>query len=89
MMEEEKNRWIFPSNFLCYSAQGGEGLSAAESTKVLPHNFNELIDASIKILKGQSVTILPDFMTGEQLTIKDYNDGKKGGAVRVRANIAQ
>ena len=59
------------------------------STKILPHNFVELIDASIKYLKGRSFTILPDFLTGGIADFTNYNDGKRGGKVRVRAKISQ
>jgi topoisomerase-4 subunit A len=59
------------------------------STKILPHNFIELIDASIKYLKGRSFSILPDFITGGIADFTNYNDGKRGGKVRVRAKIAQ
>ncbi len=78
-----------PVKFPLLLAQGGEGIAVGLSTKVLPHNFNELIDASIKILKGQSVTIYPDFLTGGVIDVNNYNDGKKGGRIRVRAKISQ
>lgn len=59
------------------------------STKILPHNFIELIDASIKHLKGKSFTLLPDFLTGGIVDVSSYNDGKRGGRIRVRAKISQ
>ncbi len=78
-----------PVKFPLLLAQGGEGIAVGLSTKILPHNFNELIDASIKILKGRSFTIYPDFLTGGIADISNYNDGKKGGKVRVRAKVSQ
>src|SRR5690606_15862609 len=57
--------------------------------KVLPHNFNELIDASIRILKGKSFQLFPDFQTGGIADMSNYNDGMRGGRVRVRAKISQ
>lgn len=78
-----------PVKFPMLLAQGGEGIAVGLSTKILPHNFNELIDASIKILKGRSFTIYPDFLTGGVIDVTNYNDGARGGKVRVRAKIAQ
>lgn len=78
-----------PVKFPLLLAQGGEGIAVGLSTKILPHNFNELIDASIKILKGQSVKIYPDFLTGGIIDVSNYNDGKKGGKIRVRAKVSQ
>lgn len=78
-----------PVKFPLLLAQGGEGIAVGLSTKILPHNFNELIDASIKILKGKSFTIYPDFLTGGIADVSNYNEGKKGGKVRVRARISQ
>ncbi|NJB83950.1 DNA gyrase/topoisomerase IV subunit A [Wenyingzhuangia aestuarii] len=78
-----------PVKFPMLLAQGGEGIAVGLSTKILPHNFNELIDASIKILKGRSFTILPDFLTGGIADVTNYNDGRRGGKVRVRAKISQ
>ena len=78
-----------PVKFPLLLAQGAEGIAVGLSTKVLPHNFNELIDASIKILKGKPFTIYPDFMTQGIADISNYNNGLRGGRVRVRAKIAQ
>jgi len=78
-----------PVKFPLLLAQGAEGIAVGLSTKVLPHNFNELLDASIKYLKGRSFRILPDFLTGGVADFTHYNDGKRGGRVRVRAKIAQ
>ncbi|KGO94798.1 DNA gyrase/topoisomerase IV subunit A [Flavobacterium subsaxonicum] len=78
-----------PVKFPLLLAQGAEGIAVGLSTKVLPHNFNELIDASIKILKGKPFTIYPDFPTAGIADVSNYNDGARGGRVRVRAKIAQ
>ena len=78
-----------PVKFPLLLAQGAEGIAVGLSTKILPHNFNELIDASIKYLKGRSFTLVPDFMTGGIADVSSYNDGKRGGKVRVRAKISQ
>ncbi|KIC03663.1 DNA topoisomerase IV subunit A [Flavobacterium sp. JRM] len=78
-----------PVKFPLLLAQGAEGIAVGLSTKVLPHNFNELIDASVKILKGKPFTLYPDFMTQGIADISNYNDGLRGGRVRVRAKIAQ
>ena len=78
-----------PVKFPLLLAQGAEGIAVGLSTKILPHNFNELIDASIKILKGKSFHIVPDFLTGGIADVTNYNDGKRGGKVRVRAKISQ
>ena len=68
-------------------AQGAEGIAVGLSTKILPHNFNELIDGSIKHLKGKSFKLYPDFQTGGSIDIKNYNDGNRGGRVKVRAMV--
>jgi topoisomerase IV subunit A len=78
-----------PVKFPLLLAQGAEGIAVGLSTKVLPHNFNELIDASIKILKGKPFTLFPDFMTQGIADVSNYNDGLRGGRVRVRAKIGQ
>jgi topoisomerase IV subunit A len=78
-----------PVKFPLLLAQGAEGIAVGLSTKVLPHNFNELIDASIKILKGKPFTLYPDFMTQGIADVSNYNDGLRGGRVRVRAKISQ
>jgi len=78
-----------PVKFPLLLAQGAEGIAVGLSTKILPHNFVELIDASIKYLKGRSFKILPDFLTGGIADFSNYNDGKRGGKVRVRAKISQ
>lgn len=78
-----------PVKFPLLLAQGAEGIAVGLSTKVLPHNFNELIDSSIKILKGKSFTLYPDFPTAGIADVSNYNDGMRGGRVRVRAKISQ
>jgi topoisomerase-4 subunit A len=78
-----------PVMFPLLLAQGGEGIAVGLSTKILPHNFIELIDASVKHLKGKRFTILPDFPTAGIADITNYNDGLRGGKVRVRAKISQ
>ncbi len=78
-----------PVKFPLLLAQGAEGIAVGLSTKILPHNFNELIDASIKYLKERSFKIVPDFLTGGIADFSNYNDGKRGGKVRVRAKISQ
>lgn len=78
-----------PVKFPLLLAQGAEGIAVGLSTKILPHNFNELIDASIKILKGRNFSIIPDFLTGGIADVTNYSDGKRGGKVRVRAKISQ
>tara|TARA_B100001057_G_C22871225_1_gene958976 strand:- start:3603 stop:6290 length:2688 start_codon:yes stop_codon:yes gene_type:complete len=78
-----------PVMFPLLLAQGGEGIAVGLSTKILPHNFIELIDASVKHLKGKRFTIYPDFPTAGIADISNYNDGLRGGKVRVRAKISQ
>lgn len=78
-----------PVKFPLLLAQGAEGIAVGLSTKVLPHNFNELIDASIKILKNKPFVLFPDFPTYGIADISNYNDGMRGGRVRVRAKISQ
>jgi topoisomerase-4 subunit A len=78
-----------PVKFPLLLAQGAEGIAVGLSTKVLPHNFNELIDSSIKILKGKPFTLYPDFITAGIADVSNYNDGLRGGRIRVRAKIAQ
>ncbi|QRM90148.1 DNA gyrase/topoisomerase IV subunit A [Lacinutrix sp. WUR7] len=78
-----------PVMFPLLLAQGGEGIAVGLSTKILPHNFIELIDASVKHLQGKRFTILPDFPTAGIADVTSYNDGLRGGKVRVRAKISQ
>ena len=78
-----------PVKFPMLLAQGAEGIAVGLSTKILPHNFNELIKASISYLKGRSFKIYPDFQTGGSIDVENYNDGMRGGKIRVRASITQ
>jgi topoisomerase-4 subunit A len=76
-----------PMKFPLLLAQGGEGIAVGLSTKILPHNFVELIKASIKQLQGKPVQLFPDFQTGGSIDVADYNDGERGGRVKVRCHI--
>ena len=78
-----------PIKFPLLLTQGADGIAVGLSTKILPHNFNELIDASIKVIKGVKPRILPDFISGGMADFSNYNDGKRGGKVIIRANIKQ
>lgn len=78
-----------PVKFPLLLAQGVEGIGVGLSTKILPHNFNELLDASIKYLKGKKFEIYPDFQTAGMLDVTNYNEGQRGGKVRARARIIQ
>ncbi len=78
-----------PVKFPLLLAQGGEGIAVGLSTKILPHNFIELIDASIKCLRGQKFIIYPDFPTSGIMDVSNYNDGLRGGRIKVRARISQ
>ena len=78
-----------PMKFPLLLAQGVEGIAVGLACKILPHNFNELIDASIKVLKGKKINIMPDFLTGGMADFSSYNDGIRGGRIRVRARIGQ
>ena len=78
-----------PMKFPLLLAQGAEGIAVGLATKILPHNFCELIDASIKYLKGRKFELYPDFQTGGTMDASNYNDGKRGGKVRVRAIIEE
>ncbi len=76
-----------PVKFPLLLAQGVEGIAVGLSSKILPHNFNELIDAAIAYLHGEEFTLYPDFQTGGYIDVSRYNDGRRGGAVKVRAKI--
>jgi len=78
-----------PAKFPLLLAQGVEGIAVGLASKILPHNFNELIDASIKILRNEDFDLLPDFITAGLADFSRYNDGMRGGKVRVRARINQ
>ena len=76
-----------PVKYPLLLAQGVEGIAVGLSSKILPHNFNELCDAAISYLKGEDFVLYPDFQTGGFIDVARYNDGERGGAVRVRARI--
>jgi len=78
-----------PVKFPLLLAQGAEGIAVGLATKILPHNFIELIDASIAVLKGERPNLLPDFPTGGMADASLYNEGQRGGKVRVRAKIVE
>ncbi|SEM89398.1 topoisomerase-4 subunit A [Chryseobacterium taichungense] len=77
-----------PVKFPLLLAQGVEGIGVGLSTKILPHNFNELISASVAYLKGKKFELFPDFLTAGYLDVSEYNDGQRGGKVRARAKIS-
>ena len=76
-----------PVKFPLLLAQGGEGIAVGLASKILPHNFNELIDASIDYLGGKEFVLYPDFPTGGMVDVSKYNDGQRGGVIKVRAKI--
>ena len=78
-----------PIKFPLLLAQGVEGIAVGLSSKILPHNFNELCDASVAYLQGEEFTLYPDFQTGGFIDVSRYNDGERGGAVKVRAKISK
>lgn len=77
----------FPVKFPLLLAQGAEGIAVGLSSKILPHNFNELCDAALKYLRGEDFCLYPDFPTGGLVDVSKYNDGARGGNVKVRARI--
>ena len=83
----KKEPVTLPSKFPLLLAQGAEGIAVGLSSKILPHNFNELIDASIAYLRGEEFSLLPDFATGGFIDASRYNDGRRGGVLKVRAKI--
>ena len=78
-----------PVKFPLLLAQGAEGIAVGLSTKILPHNFCELIEASVKYLKGKKFEIYPSFLTGGMIDVSNYNEGKRGGKVKVRVHIEE
>ncbi len=78
-----------PMKFPLLLAQGAEGIAVGLSTKIMPHNFCEICEASIKYLKGKSFELIPDFQTGGLIDASNYNHGKRGGKIRVRATIEE
>ncbi len=85
----KKEPVTLPMKFPLLLVQGVEGIAVGLSTKILPHNFIELIKASIKLLQGRKTKLYPDFPNGGLIDVTDYNDGKRGGKVKVRAKIEQ
>ncbi len=83
----KKEPVTFPMKFPLLLSQGVEGIAVGLSSKILPHNFNEIIDAAIAHLKGEEFTLYPDFPTGGSIDVSRYNDGERGGSVRIRAKI--
>ena len=83
----KKEPVTLPMKFPLLLAQGAEGIAVGLSTKILPHNFNELIDAAIRHLRGKKFELYPDFPTGGMIDAGNYNDGKRGGRIRCRAHI--
>src|SRR6476619_6689977 len=78
-----------PMKFPLLLAQGADGIAVGLATKILPHNFCELIEASIKYLKGKKFELFPDFQTGGMIDVTNYNEGKRGGKIRVRVHIEE
>lgn len=76
-----------PVKFPLLLAQGAEGIAVGLSSKILPHNFNEILDAAIACLRGEDFVLLPDFPTGGYVDASRYNDGRRGGSIKVRAKI--
>ena len=76
-----------PAKFPLLLAQGAEGIAVGLSSKILPHNFNEICDAAVSYLHGEPFTLYPDFPTGGSIDVSKYNDGQRGGVLKVRAKI--
>lgn len=83
----QKEPVSLPSKFPLMLVHGADGIAVGLSSKILPHNFNEVIDAAIDYLEGREFTLLPDFFTGGFIDVSRYNDGKRGGTVKIRAKI--
>ena len=76
-----------PAKFPLLLVQGVEGIAVGLSSKILPHNFNEIIDAAVSYLRDEPFALYPDFITGGSLDVSKYNDGERGGSVKIRAKI--
>ncbi|HAA18435.1 MAG TPA: DNA gyrase/topoisomerase IV subunit A [Cytophagales bacterium] len=85
----KKEPVTFPAKFPILLAQGVEGIAVGLSTKIMPHNFQEICKASMDVLKGKKTNLLPDFLTGGMMDAQDYNEGLRGGKIRVRAHIEE
>lgn len=83
----KKEPVTLPVKFPLLLFQGVEGIAVGLSSKILPHNFNEILDAAVAHLRGEEFTLLPDFVTGGFIDVSKYNDGERGGSVRIRAKI--
>ncbi|MGM9862220.1 MAG: DNA gyrase/topoisomerase IV subunit A [Muribaculaceae bacterium] len=83
----KKEPVTLPSKFPLLLAQGAEGIAVGLSSKILPHNFNEIIDAAVAYLRGEDFELLPDFPTGGLIDVSRYNDGRRGGVLKIRAKI--
>ncbi|NDE79235.1 MAG: DNA gyrase/topoisomerase IV subunit A, partial [Chitinophagaceae bacterium] len=78
-----------PMKFPLLLAQGADGIAVGLSTKILPHNFNEILEAAVKYLRGKKFELFPDFQTGGMVDVTEYQQGKRGGKVKVRAHIEE
>src|SRR3569623_3485460 len=87
--KRKKEPITLPMKFPLLLAQGAEGIAVGLATKILPHNFCELIEAAVKYNKGKKIELYPDFSTGGMIDVSNYNDGIRGGKVRVRATIEE
>jgi topoisomerase-4 subunit A len=85
----KKEPVALPMKFPLVLAQGADGIAVGLSTKIMPHNFNELIDASVKYLRGKKFELYPDYLTGGMIDVSLYNDGRRGGRIRCRAHIEE
>ena len=83
----KKEPVTLPVKFPLLLSKGAEGIAVGLSSKILPHNFNEIIDAAISYLRGEPFTLYPDFFTGGSIDVSRYNDGERGGVVKIRAKI--
>ncbi len=83
----KKEPVTLPAKFPLLLAQGAEGIAVGLSSKILPHNFNEILDAAIACVRGEKFDLYPDFVTGGMIDVGRYNDGKRGGSLKVRAKI--
>lgn len=83
----KKEPVTLPAKFPLLLAQGVEGIAVGLSSKILPHNFNEILDAAVAYLRGEEFVLYPDFVTGGFIDVSKYNDGERGGVVKVRAKI--
>ena len=83
----KKEPVTLPAKFPLLLAQGVEGIAVGLSSKILPHNFNEILDAAVAYLRGEDFVLYPDFITGGFIDVSRYNDGERGGVVKVRAKI--